>query len=88
MLGNIEYIRRSLESVRDLVQQHNRAEMPREAKGKAPFEEEDTTMYDGPKQTTYGGNTEVKKRRGVRVRPSRSSTRIPDWVLFFHFNTN
>lgn len=76
MLGNIEYIRRSLESVRDLVQQHNRAEIPRETKGKAPFEEEDTTMYDGPKQATYGGTTEVKKRRGVRVRPLRSPCRI------------
>lgn len=76
MLGNIEYIRRSLESVRDLVQQHNRAEIPREAKGKAPFEEEDTAMYDGPKQVTYGGTTEVKKRRGVRLRPLRRPSRI------------
>ena len=70
MLGNVEYIRRSLESVRDLVQQHNRAEIPREAKGKASLEEEDTTMYDGPKQVTYGGTTEVKKRRGVSVSPA------------------
>lgn len=67
MLSNVDYIRRSLESVRDLVQQSNRAEIPREAKGKAPFEEEDTAMYDTPKQAAYGGATEVKKRRGVRV---------------------
>lgn len=67
MLSNVDYIRRSLESVRDLVQQSNRAEIPREAKGKAPYEEEDTTMYDTPKQAAYGGATEVKKRRGVSV---------------------
>ena len=71
MLGNVDYLRRSLESVRDLIQQSTRAEIPREPKAKAPYEEEDTPMYDGPKQATYGGATEVKKRRGVRFYPSR-----------------
>lgn len=77
MLGNVDYIRRSLESVRDLVQQSSRAEIPREVQGKGPFEEEDTAMYDGPKQPAYGGTTEVKKRRGVRVRPLLN----PSWLL-------
>lgn len=77
MLGNVDYIRRSLESVRDLVQQSSRAEIPREVQGKGLFEEEDTTMYDGPKQPAYGGATEVKKRRGVRVRPLLN----PSWFF-------
>ncbi|SPO06725.1 uncharacterized protein DNG_09419 [Cephalotrichum gorgonifer] len=44
MLGNLDYIRRSLENVRDLVQQSTRAEIPREVPAKAPFEEEDVQI--------------------------------------------
>ena len=69
MLANLDYIRTSLENVRDLVQQSNRSEVPREPKGKAPMEEDDSPMYDGANKTAAVGAPEVKKRRGVRVRP-------------------
>jgi len=76
MLSNLDYIRRSLENVRDLVQQSNRSEPPRESKGKAPMEDDDAQMYDGVSKPAAFGATEVKKRRGVRVRPPPSQLRV------------
>jgi hypothetical protein len=67
MLGNVDYIRRSLESVRDVVQQSNRNELAREGSGKSAFDDDDVMMYDSNKQPPYG-NSDGKKRRGVRVR--------------------
>jgi hypothetical protein len=67
MLTNADYIKRSLEQVREIIQASVMNERAREgAKPKGPYEEEDANMYgDGMKQTY--GITEVKKRRGVSV---------------------
>lgn len=62
MLSNADYLRSSLEAVRQLVQEANeRVKVAGKAKG---YDEEDTNMYE-MKPNGYGTG-EVKKRRGVR----------------------
>jgi hypothetical protein len=63
MLSCADYIKKSLESLRDVVLT-NIQERQRESKAKGQYEDEDVPMYDGMKPP-YGGITEVKKRRGV-----------------------
>ncbi|KAF6807983.1 GATA zinc finger domain-containing protein 10 [Colletotrichum sojae] len=79
MLDNVDYIRTSLDSVRQLVKESN--ERARAA-GKQKYEDEDTPMYDGMNKNSYG-ITEVKKRRGRAAPPGRchSCNRIdtPEW---------
>ncbi|KAF4880497.1 GATA zinc finger domain-containing protein 10 [Colletotrichum siamense] len=80
MLDNVEYIRNSLDSVRQLVKDSNeRARVVGKQKG---YEDEDTPMYDGMNKNSYG-ITEVKKRRGRAAPPGRchSCNRIdtPEW---------
>ncbi|PKS08873.1 hypothetical protein jhhlp_003485 [Lomentospora prolificans] len=77
MLANLDYIRRSLENVRDLVQHSSRSEVARESKGKAPVEDDDSPMYDGANKPAAFGASEVKKRRGVRVRPPKNLRAAP-----------
>lgn len=63
MLDNAEYIKNSLESVRQLVKESN--ERVRAAGKQKGYEEEDTPMYDGMNKNY--GIAEVKKRRGVSL---------------------
>ncbi|KAI1773377.1 hypothetical protein F4818DRAFT_106689 [Hypoxylon cercidicola] len=66
MLSNVDFMKRSLENLRELVQHSLANEKAREGgRGKGPYEgDDDISMYgDGMKQP-YGLN-EVKKRRGV-----------------------
>lgn len=66
MLSNVDYMRKSLENVREI--QHNvETEKAREAgKHQRPYDDDDVSMYgDGLKQ--HYGIGEVKKRRGVSV---------------------
>ncbi|XXH03386.1 hypothetical protein Hte_009785 [Hypoxylon texense] len=68
MLGNVEFMKRSLENLREVVQHSLATEKAREGgRGKGSYEgDDDLSMYgDGMKQP-YGLN-EVKKRRGVVV---------------------
>ncbi|ORY68820.1 uncharacterized protein BCR38DRAFT_139605 [Pseudomassariella vexata] len=82
MLSNADYLRKSLENVRELVQ-HSLAEKAREGgKHKGPYDDDDISMYgDGMKQHYSLG--EVKKRRGRAAPPGRchSCNRIdtPEW---------
>ncbi|KAL0942337.1 GATA zinc finger protein [Colletotrichum truncatum] len=80
MLDNVEYIRNSLDSVRQLVKESN--ERARAAGKQKGYEDEDTPMYDGMNKNSYG-ITEVKKRRGRAAPPGRchSCNRIdtPEW---------
>jgi TPP-dependent 2-oxoacid decarboxylase len=64
MLHNVDYIKRSLEQLRDQVQQNLRQEHL-QGKMKGPYEDEDVQMYDTAKPAF--GVAEVKKRRGVRA---------------------
>ncbi|ATY65392.1 sexual development transcription factor [Cordyceps militaris] len=80
MLANVDYIRRSLEQVRDIVQHTERAREG--AKAKSAYEEmHDVNMYNDGKPH-YPVN-EVKKRRGRAAPPGRchSCNRIdtPEW---------
>ncbi|WYZ41743.1 hypothetical protein EsH8_V_000638 [Colletotrichum jinshuiense] len=79
MLDNAEYIKNSLESVRQLVKESN--ERVRAAGKQKGYEEEDTPMYDGMNKNY--GIAEVKKRRGRAAPPGRchSCNRIdtPEW---------
>jgi hypothetical protein len=70
MLSNVEYMKQSLEQLRDQVQQNLRHEQM-QGKMKGPYEDEDVQMYDTAKPTF--GVTEVKKRRGVSF-PVKSSS--------------
>lgn len=65
MLANVEYIKRSLEQVREVVQVSMQADRSRDGvKPKGPYgEAHDVSMYEGMKPQ-YPVN-EVKKRRGV-----------------------
>lgn len=65
MLSCADYIKKSLEGLRDVVLA-NLQERQRENKAKGPYEDEDVPMYEGLK-SQYGGVTEVKKRRGVSL---------------------
>ncbi|KAF9882213.1 GATA zinc finger [Colletotrichum karsti] len=80
MLDNVDYIRSSLDSVRQLVRDTN--ERARAAGKQKGYEDEDTPMYDGMNKNNYG-ITEVKKRRGRAAPPGRchSCNRIdtPEW---------
>ncbi|KAK1964518.1 GATA zinc finger protein [Colletotrichum sublineola] len=80
MLDNVDYIRNSLDSVRQLVKESN--ERVRAAGKQKGYEDEDTPMYDGMNKNNYG-ITEVKKRRGRAAPPGRchSCNRIdtPEW---------
>ncbi|KAI0853140.1 hypothetical protein F5Y00DRAFT_133049 [Daldinia vernicosa] len=83
MLGNVEFIKRSLENLREIVQHSLATEKAREGRGKGPYEgDDDISMYgDGMKQPY--GLSEVKKRRGRAAPPGRchSCNRIdtPEW---------
>lgn len=83
MLANVEYIKRSLEQVREVVQVSMQTDRQRESvKPKGPYgEAHDVPMYDGMKPQ-YPVN-EVKKRRGRAAPPGRchSCNRIdtPEW---------
>ncbi|KAI1104491.1 hypothetical protein F4804DRAFT_332259 [Jackrogersella minutella] len=83
MLGNVEFVKRSLENLRELVQHNLATEKAREGRGKGPYEgDDDISMYgDGMKQPY--GLSEVKKRRGRAAPPGRchSCNRIdtPEW---------
>lgn len=79
MISNANYMRSSLEAVRQTVQEANeRASAAGKAKS---YEDEDSHMYDSAKQN-YGIG-EVKKRRGRAAPPGRchSCNRIdtPEW---------
>ncbi|KAK1469135.1 GATA zinc finger [Colletotrichum melonis] len=79
MIDNVEYIRNSLDSVRQVVKESN--ERVRAAGKQKGYDDEDTPMYDGMNKTY--GITEVKKRRGRAAPPGRchSCNRIdtPEW---------
>ncbi|TQN63834.1 GATA zinc finger domain-containing protein 10 [Colletotrichum shisoi] len=80
MLDNVDYIRNSLDSVRQLIKE---SEQRVRAAGKQKgYEDEDMPMYDGMNKNNYG-LTEVKKRRGRAAPPGRchSCNRIdtPEW---------
>ncbi|KAI0893459.1 hypothetical protein F4806DRAFT_195634 [Annulohypoxylon nitens] len=83
MLGNVDFMKRSLENLRELVQHSLATEKAREGRGKGPYEgDDDISMYgDGMKQPY--GLSEVKKRRGRAAPPGRchSCNRIdtPEW---------
>ncbi|KAI1468034.1 uncharacterized protein F4812DRAFT_387824 [Daldinia caldariorum] len=83
MLGNVDFIKRSLENLREIVQHSLATEKAREGRGKGPYEgDDDISMYgDGMKQPY--GLSEVKKRRGRAAPPGRchSCNRIdtPEW---------
>jgi hypothetical protein len=63
MLANADYIKRSLEQVRDIVQHTERAREG--AKAKSAYDEShDASMYNDGMKPHYPVN-EVKKRRGV-----------------------
>lgn len=72
MLGNVDFMKRSLENLRELVQHSLATEKAREGRGKGPYEgDDDISMYgDGMKQPY--GLSEVKKRRGVSHSTFRS----------------
>ncbi|KAK1700253.1 hypothetical protein BDP55DRAFT_743191 [Colletotrichum godetiae] len=80
MIDNVEYIRNSLDSVRQVVKESN--ERVRAAGKPKGYDDEDTPMYDGMNKNNYG-ITEVKKRRGRAAPPGRchSCNRIdtPEW---------
>jgi hypothetical protein len=77
MLSNVDYIKRSLEGVRDMVQQSVLTERAREgSKNKMPYEDEDVPMYGDGNKSSYG-SSEVKKRRGVSVLQSDSFASSP-----------
>ncbi|KAM3550154.1 hypothetical protein MY1884_008387 [Beauveria asiatica] len=81
MLANADYIKRSLEQVRDIVQHTERAREG--AKAKSAYEEShDASMYNDGMKPHYPVN-EVKKRRGRAAPPGRchSCNRIdtPEW---------
>lgn len=63
MIDNVEYIRNSLDSVRQVVKESN--ERVRAAGKQKGYDDEDTPMYDG--MNKQYGITEVKKRRGVSL---------------------
>lgn len=64
MIANVEYLRKNVETVRDVVQQSIANEKAREGRHKGPYDDDDVSMYgDGMKQ--HYGLGEVKKRRGV-----------------------
>lgn len=65
MLANVDYIKRSLEQVRDIVQHTERAREGAKAKG-AYEESHDVSMYNDGMKPHYPVN-EVKKRRGVSL---------------------
>ncbi|KAI0134650.1 GATA zinc finger protein [Xylariales sp. AK1849] len=83
MLSNIDYLRKNMENVREVVQQSIANEKAREGgKHKASWDDDDVSMYgDGMKQ--HYGLGEVKKRRGRAAPPGRchSCNRIdtPEW---------
>ncbi|KAI1395128.1 hypothetical protein F4819DRAFT_501273 [Hypoxylon fuscum] len=84
MLGNVDFMKRSLENLREIVQHSLATEKAREGgRGKGSYDgDDDISMYgDGMKQP-YGLN-EVKKRRGRAAPPGRchSCNRIdtPEW---------
>ncbi|OAA60187.1 sexual development transcription factor NsdD [Akanthomyces lecanii RCEF 1005] len=81
MLANVDYIKRSLEQVRDTVQHTERAREGDKAKG-AYEESHDVNMYNDGMKPHYPVN-EVKKRRGRAAPPGRchSCNRIdtPEW---------
>jgi hypothetical protein len=83
MMNNVELIRKSLESTRELVQMTAMSERAREAgKGKGMYDDDqDVNMYDAMKNTF--SIPEVKKRRGRAAPPGRchSCNRIdtPEW---------
>lgn len=75
MLGNVDFMKRSLENLRELVQHSLATEKAREGgRGKGSYDgDDDLSMYgDGMKQP-YGLN-EVKKRRGVSSDALQHST--------------
>ncbi|KAI1850701.1 hypothetical protein JX265_004412 [Neoarthrinium moseri] len=65
MLGNVDYLRKTIENVRDVVQHSIASEKAREGgKHKSSYDDDEVSMYgDGVKQ--HYGIGEVKKRRGV-----------------------
>lgn len=70
ILSNVDYIKQSLNSVRDLVQQSIASEKARQlGRPKHSYDgDDDASMYaDGSSNKSYGGG-EVKKRRGVSTR--------------------
>lgn len=82
MIANVEYLRKNVETVRDVVQQSIANEKAREGRHKGPYDDDDVSMYgDGMKQ--HYGLGEVKKRRGRAAPPGRchSCNRIdtPEW---------
>ncbi|KAI0601335.1 hypothetical protein F4775DRAFT_589552 [Biscogniauxia sp. FL1348] len=84
MLSNVQYMKQSLENVRDIVQHSIATEKAREGgRAKGPYDgDDDMSMYgDGMKQPYSIG--EVKKRRGRAAPPGRchSCNRIdtPEW---------
>lgn len=66
MLHNVEYLKRSLEQVREVIVASIQSERAREgAKVKGPYDEDqDVQMYGDGIKPQYG-IAEVKKRRGV-----------------------
>lgn len=78
MINNVDFIKKSLENVRELVQHTEKAREGNKHKGY----DDDVSMYgDGMKQ--HYGIGEVKKRRGRAAPPGRchSCNRIdtPEW---------
>lgn len=71
MLSNADFIKRSLENLRELVQHSLATEKAREGgRGKGPYEgDDDMSMYGDSMKQPYGLN-EVKKRRGVSLSTS------------------
>lgn len=65
MLSNVEYLRKSIENVREVVQHSLANEKAREGgKHKGAYEDDDVSMYGDGMKHSYGLG-EVKKRRGV-----------------------
>lgn len=65
MLGNVDYLRKTIENVREVVQHSIASEKAREGgKHKAPYDDDDVSMYGDGMKHSYGLG-EVRKRRGV-----------------------
>ncbi len=72
MIDTIMLVKKKLEEVREMVQQTRvTTERARVHGSRKPYEDEDMAMYGDSMKQPYALN-EVKKRRGVRPRPSHS----------------
>lgn len=83
MLHNTDYVRKTLESIREHVHHSIASEKAREGgKHRGSYDDDDVSMYGDGSQKHYGLG-EVKKRRGRAAPPGRchSCNRIdtPEW---------